>query len=694
MNVDYSTEANVAFIQLKRPPGNSLDRATRAQVVSAVHRAAEDPTVDAIILWGGPEVFSAGADITEFAVGFAGEAFAEPMLGHVVDALEASAKPVVAAIAGPCMGGGLELAIGCHDRLIAANARLALPEIRLGLLPGAGGTQRLPRLIGVANAFPIILSGDTLSAERAIELGIGRRVEGDLRTEAAFCAREISRKAVAPLRTRAAKLPDGVAVDAYFEDQRGKLKSRLPAPQRCVDAVRAAVTLDFDAGIRFEAQCFRELLATPESKGLQYAFFSDRRAAVIDGLPADAGVQRVNAVGIIGAGTMGTGIALCTLNAALPTVLIETRPQALEQAFARICCTYEGAIAKGRMTPSERDRRMSLLTTTTDFGALSDADLIIEAVFEDLEVKQNVFRLLEGVARSDAILASNTSTLDVDRIAGVTAHPDRVVGLHFFSPANMMRLLEVVRGKETSASTLLTAMALAKKIGKTAVVARVCDGFIGNRMFEEYLRQAYFLLDEGAMPTQVDRALEQWGMAMGPFAVMDLAGGDIGWAIRKRRAVEQPDRPYSKLPDRICELGRFGHKTGVGYYKYDAKGTRISDPEIEGLIVSYSREVGVRRRDIPNDEIVARLILALVNEGAKLLGERVAQRGSDIDVVYRNGYGFPAHRGGPLFYADELGLQRVLDQMEAFRQGYQGRLWVPTALLLESAQRGVRLSGA
>jgi 3-hydroxyacyl-CoA dehydrogenase len=450
--------------------------------------------------------------------------------------------------------------------------------------------------------------------------------------------------------------------------------------------------MDFDAGLCFEAQCFKELLATPESKALQYAFFSDRRAAVLDGLPANAVAQKVSTVGIVGAGTMGTGIALCTLNAGLPTVLVETRPEALEQALARIRGTYEAAVAKGRVKPSERDRRMSCLKISNEYNELRDADLIIEAVFEDLEVKQEVFRTLDRVAKPEAILASNTSTLDVDRIAAATQCADRVVGLHFFSPANVMRLLEVVRGKETSPSTLLTAMAFAKKIGKTAVVARVCDGFIGNRMFEEYLRQAYFLLDEGATPSQVDHALEQWGMAMGPFAVMDLAGGDIGWAIRKRRAAEQADRPYSKIPDRICELGRFGQKTAAGYYKYDAQRRRVPDPEIEELIAAYSREIGIHRRSFSNEEIVTRLIFALVNEGAKLLAERIAQRGSDVDVVYRNGYGFPAHRGGPFFHADIVGLARVLDEMESFRRGYQGQLWAPAPLLVECAERGSRLS--
>ena len=694
MSVDYTTEENVAFIELKRPPVNSLDRMTREQLVSAIHRAAQDPTVVAVVLWGGVTAFCAGADISEFAGGTGGSAFAEPTLGQVVDTVEACPKPVVAAIAGVCMGGGLELALGCHDRVISENARLALPEVRLGLLPGAGGTQRLPRLIGVANALPLILSGNSVGADHAIALGIGDRAKGDnLRAAAASRARDLAGETLTDLRSRPARLPDGVAVESYFEAQRGRLRSALPAPRRCIDAVRAAVTLDFDEGMRFEGQCFRELIATPESKALQYAFFSDRRAAMIDGLPSDAAARQVRVVGIVGAGTMGTGIALCTLITGLPTVLIETRPKALEQSLARISATFEASIEKGRMSLSERDRRMSSLKTSNDYAALRDADLIIEAVFEDLKIKQDAFRALDRVAGPDAILASNTSSLDIDRIAAFTERTDRVIGLHFFSPANVMRLLEVVRSERTSPSTLLTAMALAKKIGKTAVVARVCDGFIGNRMFEEYLRQAYFLLDEGATPIQVDRALEHWGMAMGPFAVMDLAGGDIGWAIRKRRAVEQPDRPYSKLPDRICELGRFGQKTGAGYYKYDAQGTRIRDPEIEQLIASYARDVGVRRRDLSDEEIVSRLILALVNEGAKLLAEGIAQRGSDVDVVYRHGYGFPAHRGGPLFYADELGLLRVLDRMEGFRQGYQGQLWTPATLLLQCAQRGTRLSG-
>ncbi len=694
MNVLYGTEDRVAFVQLTRPPVNSLDRAARRELIDAIDRAVTDPQVDAIVLWGGPDVFCAGADITEFSRGLDGEAFVEPTLTHVVDTVESSPKPVVAAIAGPCMGGGLELALACHYRLIASSARLALPEIKLGLIPGAGGTQRLPRLIGVAKALSMMLSGDTVSAACAIEFGIGRAVAGDLRMAAAEWTRQIVGKQVLRLRSMTAQVPQGLAEGSYFEGERARVKSALPAPQRCIDAVRAAATIPFDAGIRVERDCFRQLMQSPEAKALRYAFFSDRRAAVIDGLAAKTDSRRIDAVGVVGAGTMGTGIALCALNAGLPTVLIESRPAALAQAVMRMRGHYDGALAKGRLDASERDRQLSLLTTSTDYSALANADLIIEAVFEDMSVKREVFQTLDRVAKPSAILASNTSTLDVERIAAATPRTDLTLGLHFFSPAHVMRLLEVVRTSRTSPGTLVTAMTLAKRLGKTAVVARVCDGFIGNRMFEEYLRQAYFLLDEGATPGQIDGALEKWGMAMGPLAVMDLAGGDIGWAIRKRRSLEQPGRPYSKIPDRLCELGRLGRKTGAGYYRYDAKGTRIQDHKIEDLIVAYSREVGLARRHVPDEEIVARCVLALVNEAARLLAEGIAQRGSDIDVVYRNGYGFPAHRGGPLFYADEVGLAGVIARMESFRQGYHGQFWEPAPLLLDCVQRGARLSGA
>lgn len=430
------------------------------------------------------------------------------------------------------------------------------------------------------------------------------------------------------------------------------------------------------------------------ARALQYAAEGDARAATIDDLPAGTQAAAFARLGIVGAGTMGTGIAISALNAGLPTVLVESRADALDAARKRIAATLDGAVKKGRIDAAERDRRLALLSCATTLEALASVDVVIEAVFEDLAVKQGVFRQLDAIVRPGALLASNTSTLDVDLIASATARPADVIGLHFFSPANIMRLLEVIRGRQTSPQALATAMALARRLGKVAVVARVCDGFIGNRMFEEYLRQAYFLLDEGLTPRRVDTALEQWGMAMGPFAVMDLAGGDIGWAIRKRRAVEQPDRPYSHLPDRVCELGRFGRKTGAGWYRYDAEGQRHDDPEITALVAAHAAALGLPQREMSDHEIVARCVLALANEGARIVEEGIAQRASDVDAVYRHGYGFPAHRGGPLYQADERGLAAAVAQMQLYAAGYQGQFWHPAPLILRQLRTGARLSAA
>jgi 3-hydroxyacyl-CoA dehydrogenase len=692
MTVDYATRDSIAVITLNRPPVNSLDQKTRQGLMTTLERALQEPSIEAIVLWGGPHAFCAGADIHEFSAGANGAALAEPILPSVVATLEASPKPVVAAIAGACMGGGLELALGCHFRLAGPDARFALPEIKLGILPGAGGTQRLPRAIGTAASLQMILSGEIVTAKRAAQLGLVRLVDGDLLNMALVYAHEVTGQEPRRLSAVRATLPEGQTTQPFFDAQRANLRTSLPAAKRCIDAVQAAVEQPFERGMQLELEYFKELVQTSESRALQYAFFSDRRAATVAGIGVDTTPGCIAVVGVVGAGTMGTGIAMCALNAGLRTILVEQGDDALARGLNRIRSTYDGAVKKGRIDRAEADRRLALLECSTNSRTLTEADLIIEAVFEDLAVKQQVFRSLDDLARRGTILASNTSTLDLNQIASVTRRPTDVVGLHFFSPANVMRLLEVVRGRETSLAVLATTMTFAKEIGKTAVIAQVCDGFIGNRMFEEYLRQAYFLLDEGATPWQVDSALEQWGMAMGPFAVIDLAGGDIGLAIRKRRAVEQPHRPYSKIPDRVAELGRFGQKTGAGFYLYDTAGKRHPDPIIDKLVTAYSMEIGRVRKAISDQEIVSRCIFALVNEGARLLMEEIAQRASDIDVVYRNGYGFPAHRGGPLFYADECGLGRVIGQMQDFSQGYHGEFWEVAPLLIDHARLSTRLT--
>ncbi len=692
MTIDYENSRRVALITIRRPPVNSLNLATRHALLAALDRALDDTEVDAIVIWGGPHVFCAGADIEEFAAGLDGATYASPALPTLVDALDAASKPVIAAIAGACLGGGLEVALACHARTCTANARFGLPEVRLGVLPGAGGTQRLPRLIGVEAALQLIVSGALIDAQRAQELGIARVIEGDLLDTARSEALALVGKAIPRVSDLPAQLRAGENAERYFNAQRAALRKPLPAPLACIDAVALTLTEPVSVGSRREAELFRNLLQTPESGALRYAFFSDRAAGKPPAAIPDSAERSVKNVGIVGAGTMGSGIAICCLDADLSTTLIDATPQAVAAGRARIEAHYEQLKKKGRLDASAINERMQRLATADGYASLSGCDLVIEAVYEDMSVKREVFRELDRVVRPTAVLASNTSTLDLNLIAAVTSRPQDVVGLHFFSPANVMRLLEVVRGNATSASTLAAALRFGKLIGKTSVVTGVCDGFIGNRMFEEYLRQAYLLVDLGVPPYRIDAVLEDFGLAMGPFAVMDLAGGDIGWAIRKRRQAEQPDRPYSRFPDRVCELKRFGRKTGAGYYAYDATGKRSEDPVIAQLAIEHARAIGQMRGDVSDTEIVERCIFALVNEGTKLLDEGIAERASDIDVVYRNGYGFPAHRGGPLYFADSLGLDHILRSMATFRSGPEGWFWEPARGLVDAARLGTRLT--
>jgi 3-hydroxyacyl-CoA dehydrogenase len=692
MTIHYENSSRVALITISRPPVNSLNLATRQALLTALNEALGDPDADAIVIWGGPYVFSAGADIEELAAGLNGPTYASPTLPAVVDALDAAGKPVIAAITGPCLGGGLEVALACHARVCSANARFGLPEVKLGVLPGAGGTQRLPRLIGVDPALRLIVSGAIIDAQRAHDLGIARLVAGDLVDAARSDALAMVGKAILRVSDLTTWLPAGEKAKQYFNAQRAALRQPLPAPLACIDAVELTLSESVATGSHRESGLFRDLIQTPESQALRYAFFSDRAAGKPPSAASGSAERSVTRVGVIGAGTMGSGISICCLEAGLPTTLIDATPAAVAAGRARVEAHYEQLKKKGRLEATAVDERMRRLVTADGYAALSECDLVIEAVYEDLSVKQDVFRELDRILRPTAVLASNTSTLNLNVIAQVTSRPQDVVGLHFFSPANVMRLLEVVRGNATSASTLATALKFGKLIGKTSVVTGVCDGFIGNRMFEEYLRQAYALVDVGVLPWRIDAVLESWGMAMGPFAVMDLAGGDIGWAIRKRRQVEQPDRPYSKFPDRVCELQRFGRKTGAGYYAYDAHGRRSQDPEITQLATEHARAIGHVRSDVSDEEIVERCIFALVNEGTKLLDEGIAERASDIDVVYRNGYGFPAHRGGPLYFADSLGSDHILRSMATFRSGYEGWFWEPARRLLDAARLGVRLT--
>ncbi len=693
MTARYEVRGAVAVVTLDNPPVNSLGHATRRAIAEAVDRAAQDDAVKAIVLTGAGRAFSGGADIKEFG---SPKAMAEPNLLSVIRQIEGCAKPVVAAVNGTCMGGGLELALGAHYRVAAPGASVALPEVKLGIVPGAGGTQRLPRVLGVETALNMIVKGDPVQSEALAGLPgqklFDRMIEGDFLEGACRYAEEIADARPLPrVRDLKAAHPMG---DAYIGFARNTVKAmarNFPAPARCVDCVEQAMKAKFDDGMAYERAAFLELVLTPESRALRHAFFAERAASRIPDVPADTPLRKVDKVAVVGAGTMGGGIAMNFLNAGIPVTMIEMKQDALDRGVATMRKNYEAQVKKGKLKQDKLDQRMGLLGTTLDYRDLADADLVIEAVYEDMGVKETVFRALDEVVKPGAILASNTSTLDVDKIASFTKRPEDVVGLHFFSPANVMKLLEVVRGAKTSKDVLATVMSLAKKIRKTAVVSGVCDGFIGNRMVEQYIRQAGFLLEEGATPAQVDRAVERIGFAMGPFRMSDLAGNDIGWAIRKRRYVEKPEMRYSKTADLLCEMGRYGQKTGAGWYDYQAgKRDAIPSPVVDKMIEDHRRELGVEPRRIADEEIVQRLVYALVNEGAKILEEGIASRASDIDMVYLTGYGFPLHLGGPMHYADAQGLYNVVQTMKRFgRNPHDDQaFWQPAPLLEKLAAEG------
>jgi 3-hydroxyacyl-CoA dehydrogenase len=684
------TRDSVAVVTLENPPVNGLGHALRSAIVAAVDAAQSDPAVKAIVLAGAGRMFSGGADIREFNTP---KAIAEPTLHTVIRVVESSAKPVVAAIAGHCMGGGLELSLACHYRVASADAQLGLPEVKIGLLPGAGGTQRLPRAVGVETALNMIVSGNAVPAAQLKDTAlVDRIVEGDLLEGAAAFAREIADKRPLPrVRDRAAIEPNAEAYFQFARNTVGAVAKNFPAPLKCVDAVAAAVSKPFDEGLRYERELFLELIQSPESRALRHAFFGERAASKIPDVPADTPVRRIESVAVIGAGTMGGGIAMNFLNAGVPVTILETKQEALDRGLSTIRRNYESSVKRGKLTADKLEQRMKLLKPTLSYDDLRSADLVIEAVFEEMGVKETVFRKLDEIAKPGAILATNTSTLDVNRIAAATKRPEDVVGMHFFSPANVMKLLEVVRGTRTAKDVLATVMQVAKKIRKTAVVSGVCDGFIGNRMVEQYLRQALFLLEEGASPQQVDRAMERFGMAMGPFRMSDLAGNDIGWAIRKRRYAEKPDVVYSRVADRLCEQGRFGQKTGAGWYRYEpGRRDAIPDAKVDEIIAAYRKEKGVTPRKIDDAEIVERCVFALANEGARILEEGIAARASDIDMVYLTGYGFPLHRGGPMLYADMVGLYNVVRSMRRFEANPHAdpAFWRPAPLLAKLAGEG------
>ena len=689
MSVNYETRDGVAILTMQTPPVNSLGAATRRSLVELLGRAIDDDAVQAVVVTGSARAFSGGADIREFNTPSASQ---EPTLPTVIAAFERSTKPVVAAIEGLALGGGLELALGMNYRVADKAAKIGLPEVTLGILPGAGGTQRLPRAVGLEAATNMILSGALVAAGKLASTRLFDLVVDGNAVDAAVtlaAQKAESRGALPRVRDWKVEDPNAEGFLGFARTAVAAATAHYPAPLKCLDAILAAVTQPFDRGVQVEREIFAALVSTPESKALRHAFFSERAAGKVADIASDVALREIRRVGVVGAGTMGGGITMNFLNAGIPVTLLELKQEALDQGVATIRKNYERSAKKGKLTDAQLEQRMGLITTTMSYDDLQDADMIIEAVFEDFDVKQAVFKSLDKVAWRGAILASNTSTLDVNRIADSTARPGDVLGTHFFSPANVMKLLEVVRGRATGQDVLATVMALARKIGKTAVVAGVCDGFIGNRMIEQYARQAGFLLDEGALPQQVDRAIEKFGFAMGPFRMGDLAGNDIGWAIRKRRAIESPGFTYSATADTLCELGRFGQKTGKGWYDY-RPGDRTAHPsaEVDALVEKNSAELGITRRQISDQEIVERLVYALVNEGAHILDEGIAAKASDIDVVYLAGYGFPRWRGGPMFYADSVGLSAVLAAIRRYAKGYAGAAWEPAPLLVRLAETG------
>jgi 3-hydroxyacyl-CoA dehydrogenase len=689
--VSYSVTDRIACLAISNPPVNGLGLSVREGLAAALDKAFADADVASVIIHGRGSMFCGGADIRQFNTPAASS---HPLTRDILKKIEEARKPVIAAIHGFALGGGLEFALGCHYRVIQTSAKIGLPEVKLGLIPGGGGTQRLPRLVGLQAAIDIILTGKHVAAAKALKLGIVDRIaEGDVLAAACQFAREMRQSATLPL---VAHMPAPADTDSVLERE----KSRLAANKRAGAAERAAIAcieaasaLPFDDGVALERSTFIELVEGNESKAMRHLFFGEREALKVPGVTGVATPRPVNSVGIVGAGTMGAGIAMAFANAGIPVILIDQGDVRLDRGVSAIQKNYEITASKGKLSTDDVKARMSLIRPTTDLGRLGQCDLVVEAIFEDMTAKLEMFRQLDAICKPEAVIATNTSRLDVNDIAAATRRPESVIGLHFFSPANVMRLLEIVRAEKTAPWALQTSLAVANKIGKTPVVVGVCEGFVGNRMLTAYWREAGFLLEEGASPRQIDQALQNFGMAMGPLAMADLAGMDINWATRKRLAPMRPKNlRYSKVADRICEVGRFGQKTGAGYYRYET-GSRTPNPDpiVDEIIENCAREAGITRRMISDQEIVDRTIFALVNEGAYILEDRIAQRASDIDVVYVNGYGFPAFRGGPMFYADSVGPDRVLKQIQEWR-ATQGEHWKPSKLFGAMVERKGRFS--
>ena len=683
--VEIKRSGDIAVVTMDHPPVNALSQAVRTGLQEAAKELGGDAAIRAVVITGAGRCFSAGADITEF-----GGAPRQPPLYQLIHDIEALGKPVVAAMHGTSLGGGFEIALGCHYRIADKGAKMGLPEVKIGLIPGAGGTQRLPRAIGVATALDMIVSGNPIDAATAHKAGLVDRIAtGELLADAIAYARELADSGAKPRRLSERAI--GEAPADLFEKKRaslGRHPSGKVAPNACIDAVEAATKLPFAEGMKRELELFGHCYKSPEARALWHVFFAERAAAVIPDIGPEVKPRKVESVGVIGAGTMGQGIAMSFVNAGIPVTVVETAQEALDRGFAKMRETFESAAQRGRMSEADAKARFARLSPSLSLDELKDKDLIIEAVFESMKIKKEVFGKLDAIAKHGAVLASNTSTLDVDEIARSTSRPGDVLGMHFFSPANIMRLLEVVRGAKSDKDVVATAMGLAKRIGKVAVLSGVCDGFIGNRMLASYGPEAQALALEGAAPSQIDKAITDWGLAMGPFAMGDLAGLDVGWRIRQERALSNERKMQYAVNDKICEMGRFGQKTGRGFYIYE-KGSRTpkADPEVEAMYVEEAKRQGITRRAISGEEIVERLLFQLVNSGAELLGEGIALRASDIDTVYVNGYGFPAWRGGPMWSGDVIGLKTVVEKMHAYEKAH-GPRFTPAPLLAKLASEG------
>jgi 3-hydroxyacyl-CoA dehydrogenase len=696
MTAEYKVHGDVAVITLMNPPVNGLGLSTRVGITDGLEKANNDGAVKAIVITGGGKAFSGGADIREFG---SPKATQEPNLLSVISACEKSAKPVVAAIHSVAMGGGLELALGCHYRIAAPGTSIALPEVKLGLIPGAGGTQRLPRVIGVEAALNMIVSGEAIKSDMLAMLP-GQKLFDAM----AQSAESLPEEALAMARKVAAAHADGSPLplvrnlpckhphgDAYFQFTRNMVKGmakNLPAPLKCVDAVEAATKKKFEDGMVLEREIFTNLMFTPESRALRHIFMADRAASKIPDVPADTPMRAIQSIAVIGAGTMGGGISMNFLNAGIPVKMLEMKQDALDRGVATIRKNYEAQVKKGKLKQEKYDERMALLSTTLSYDDIGQADLVIEAVFEEMGVKEAVFKKLDEVMKPGAILASNTSTLDVNQIASFTKRPQDVIGMHFFSPANVMKLLEAVRGSKTSAETIATVMAVGKQIAKTPVLAGNCDGFIGNRMLQYYTVNAEYMLERGATPEQIDRAAEQFGMAMGPLAMRDLAGMAQAVNVRAVRKKTLPaDERMPELVERMVEASRIGQKSSAGFYRYEGR-DRLPDPAALEIIAAEAKRQGIEQRTFTDEEIVARLFHPLVNEGAKELEEGIAIRASDIDVAWVNGYGFPIHTGGPMFWGEQIGLDKVLATARTLGAENGQTRWGPSKLLEKLVAEG------